>query len=180
MDLEFGTDPADLDRLIEELQKLAKWTTDENRLAACSLPISRWSVSEQLDHLITVTMLNLKAIKILRLGRGQPPSSGLNAAGKMVLELGQIPLGAAQAPAYAQPTAGRSAVELETLRLKVHLMCEDLIGDYSRIDSSGQVLRHFAVGEMGARQWLRFALVHSRHHVAIVERILERTGASSG
>ncbi|HIG04707.1 MAG TPA: hypothetical protein EYQ08_03115 [Planctomycetes bacterium] len=179
MDLQFGTYPADLDHLIEELQEMAIWTTDEKIITTRKIQRSHWSVGEQLDHLLTAALLNLKAIRILVLGRGQTPSEGLTAGGKACLDVGMIPLGSAVAPEYVQPTAGRGVAELESLRLKVLQMCGDLVGDASRLDDRGQVLTHFAVGEMGARQWLRFALVHSRHHVAIVKRILEPTGERS-
>jgi hypothetical protein len=179
MDLQFGTYPADLDHLIEELQEMAIWTTDEKIITIRKIQRSHWSVGEQLDHLLTAALLNLKAIRILVLGRGQTPSEGLTAGGKACLDVGMIPLGSAEAPEYVQPTAGRGVAELESLRLKVVQMCGDLVGDASLLDDRGQVLTHFAVGEMGARQWLRFALVHSRHHVAIVKRILEQSGESS-
>ena len=180
MDLQFGTDTADLDHLIEELQQMAIWTTEEHCITTRNLQVSHWSVGEQLDHLLTAALLNLKAIRILVLGRGQTPSEGLTAGGRECLDVGMIPLGSAVAPEYVQPTAGRGVTELESLRLKVLQMCDDLVGEVSQLDDRGQVLTHFAVGEMGASQWLRFALVHSRHHVGIVRRILERTGESSG
>ena len=65
MDLQFGTDTADLDHLIEELQQMAIWTTEEHCITTRKIQISHRSVGEPLDHLLTPALLNLKAIRIL-------------------------------------------------------------------------------------------------------------------
>lgn len=179
-DLHVGTQPEDLHHFIELIESLGSSTRDEHRLSLRAEEISSWSVGEHLDHVLTADLLNLKAARLLSLGRGKPPSEGLNEAGHRVLTGGVIPLGLAQAPEFVMPKAGRSATQLEELRVKALQGWQKLGPRLDRIDESGQVLHHFAVGELGAKQWLRFALIHTRHHVAIVDRIVAHVGESSG
>jgi len=178
MDLNEGTDPDDLKSLLELFQFLQRWTTEAETLGCRQPDLSGWSVGEHVDHLLTAARLNLMAIRSIPGGRGHDPDQGMNRKGRLVLTAGRIPAGTAQAPSYVLPRADRTQEQLERLRSRVHRdwSSAEFERELESIHDSGQVLPHFAVGELSARQWLRFALVHSRHHITIAESLLELKG----
>jgi hypothetical protein len=50
--------------------------------------------------------------------------------------------------------------------------------DQARIVSSGLKIPHQVLGPLDAPQWLRFAAVHTRHHLGIAYEVLAQLGAT--
>ncbi|MGE4619025.1 MAG: DUF1569 domain-containing protein [Planctomycetota bacterium] len=167
-----GIQDDDFDVFISLVDSFQPWIADESLLKIRQEDVSDWSVGEHIDHVLTADLLNLKAVLLLKLGRGQDILKGLNRAGQAVLATGEIPLGKSKAPDYVIPQPDRSGPEIEQLRIKVLDGWQGVASHLEEIDGKGQGLPHFAVGELGARQWLRFARIHTQHHLNIVKRVL--------
>ena len=174
-----GIEPDDLEKFLTLIESLEQWTCSQECLNQRQEKISAWSVGQQLDHLLLADQLNLKAVRMLGMGRGQESSDGLNEAGLLVFTSGIIPLGKSTAPDFVIPREDPGADALEQLRQDVLGGWQEVAPRLDEIDSRGLVLTHHAVGELGAWQWLRFARIHTQHHRNIAERILAQESAAS-
>lgn len=167
-----GIESDDLEVFLKLLESLATWTVDEEILVQRAKQVSDWSVGQQIEHLLMADQLNLKAVRLLKMGRGKESTVGLNEAGFAVFSAGLIPFGKATAPDFVLPGAQPQSEELEQLRQDVFEGWKRVAPFLDEIESKGQVISHHAVGELGAWQWLRFARLHTEHHRKIVEKIL--------
>jgi len=174
-----GIQSDDLEVFLSLIESLATWTCSQEYLNQRQEKISDWSVGQQLDHLLMADQLNLKAVRMLGMGRGQESSEGLNEAGLMVFSAGLIPFGKATAPDFVIPRTDPPVDALEQLRQDVFNGWQEVAPRLDEIDSKGLVLTHHAVGELGAWQWLRFARIHTQHHRNITERIIAEASATS-
>ena len=168
-----GIQSDDLEEFLSLVENFAQWTCDRQILNQRVEEVSGWSVGEHLDHVLMADLLNLKAVRILGMGRGKETTDGLNEAGMVVFMSGEIPLGKATAPDFVIPRPGRSAEQIDELRLEVFDGWKQVAARLDEIDSAGRVLSHHAVGDLGAWQWLRFARIHTQHHQRIASRIIE-------
>lgn len=130
--------------------------------------VSAWSVAQHLDHAARVTRGCLATARRIRAGKGEP-GGGPNLRGRLVLLLGRIPRGRGRAPEafVPQERPAREAV-LEAIE-DAAAAARGLEGD--SLVGSGTVAHHH-FGPMRARHWVRFAAVHLRHHLALIDDIL--------
>ena len=168
-----GIQSDDLEVFLSLVENFSQWTCDGQILNQRVEEVSGWSVGEHLDHVLMADLLNMKAVRMLEMRRGKETSDGLNEAGTVVFSSGEIPLGKATAPDFVIPQPGRSAEQIEELRLEVLDGWKQVAPRLDEIDSTGRVLSHHAVGDLGAWQWLRFARIHTQHHQMIAGRIIE-------
>jgi hypothetical protein len=114
-----------------------------------------------------------RAIRLLEKGDDARilPSGSPTLAGRLVLATGRIPRGRAQAPAEMLPgerPSGRDlAARLDALRREA----AELSGRRAALVRTPGRIPHFALGALRADQWLRFARIHTAHHLAIVGNI---------
>lgn len=170
-----GIESDDLEVFLSLIETLGQWTSDGKQVILRVEEVSGWSVGEHLDHVLMADLLNLKAVRMLEMGRGKETSDGLSEAGLVVFSSGEIPLGKATAPDFVIPRPGRTAEQIDELRLEVLDGWRKVAPRLDEIDSTGRVLSHHAVGDLGAWQWLRFARIHTQHHQMIAGRIIEAT-----
>jgi hypothetical protein len=141
---------------------------DDARLAAVR-PGSGWSPAQHLSHVALANGRILKAIVALARGRGTPRPGPPADGARAVLESGAIPRGTAQAPPGTGPG---DVVDLAATR---RLLDETRRG-FAGLELSGVAADlardHPALGPLTAAEWVRFAAVHTRHHVAIVAELL--------
>lgn len=157
---------ADLERLLDEVEAIA-----ERGPAALSrgVPaVSGWSVAQHLDHVTKVARWFLKgASSDWHAPEGTPP---INPAGRFVLLTGWIPRGRGRSP---EPVKGLDA-DAATLRDQL-AVCRELVGKLRSgpgLRPGGPLaMRHPLFGGLTAAQGVRFAAVHTRHHLKIVRDI---------
>ena len=143
--------------------------------------VSSWSTAQQICHIFLVNGAVFENIcKILRAEPEPGSAQGRpTRLGRLVLLFRWIPRGKGRAPEAVIPPDTSSAEELAT-RLKESLeeLCE--IESLSSSGSARAKLRsgrrhHFAFGDLNALEWLRFARIHTRHHLRII-RDIRRAG----
>jgi len=141
---------------------------------------SGWSSEQHLAHVTLANELVLRNIANLAAGQGllivrggTPHPRALH-----VLESGRIPRGEAQSPRMVRPPE----------RVQRELLAQWLadgrraLGELLALDdaalSPGELrIPHQLLGPLDLPQWARFGVVHTRHHLAIVEEILAAPAA---
>lgn len=138
--------------------------------------VSGWSIPQHVDHIASATLLNLKAAVALSvaalehdpdLGTNEP---GPKLVGLLILATGRIPRGA-DAPTAVLPAAEPALQELRARILSWTPLMDELRPQAQQLDAVRRRIPHPLLGGFDPRQWLRFALLHSRHHARIVARI---------
>ena len=133
---------------------------------------SGWSPLQHLAHVTLANervLANLSALVagsgllIVRGGEPHPMARGLLAAGK-------LPRGEAQAPRMVRPPERVDRAMLAQWLAEGEAAVQAL--DPARLVPGELKIPHQLLGPLDAPEWLRFARVHSEHHLAIVDELL--------
>ncbi len=138
----------------------------EERLQRVTPALSGWSVSSHLDHTLKVTALIANSIA----GAQEIEGPGNSWLGKAVLFFGYIPRGKAKSPA-AVVGSQCSHAELRALLVSTAAQLEGLAGS-PILAKSVRLVRHPRFGVLTPAEGLRFAAVHTHHHLKIAREIL--------
>lgn len=151
--------------ILAGLPRLEALTAREADSAAA---VSAWTIGQHLDHLIKAH------VGILELcsdpPQGTPCPHGITLTGRLALFTGYIPRGRGRSPARFLPdpvpaATLRSGITDLTRRFTI-LARDPLPGD------PAQRFAHPVFGGLTRPQWLRFAEIHQRHHLAIIADIV--------
>lgn len=167
----------DLTRLLtrtEELAHVVRWP--EERLYLRLDSVSNWSPAQHVDHVVRALGTIFEAVTTLERGEDAAiQARGVaNLAGFAVLTTGWIPRGRGKAPSTVLPEPRPVRQRLREAVYEATERAKTLRGDAGRIDAATGTLPHPVLGAFGAQQWLRFADIHTRHHLAIVADIDRR------
>ena len=125
---------------------------------------SGWSVHQHVEHVAVSAGYFLTLLA--RLSKGEGTADGRpRLIGRIVLRTGIIPRGKGEAPDFVVPT-GRRNVRRKLERAR------DKFAGLGTLPRGGHRLPHPFLGALSARQWARFAEVHTRHHLKIIRDIL--------
>jgi hypothetical protein len=134
--------------------------------------VSGWSVLQHLEHVALTNRAIARAVRTIESGRGEPGARP-GAFGERVLQSGRIPRGRARHPEIAAPKA-------RPVREDVRVQLEESRGELEvfgpqmdDLAAREETVAHFALGAFRAVEWIRFADVHTRHHLRIARRILK-------
>ena len=140
-----------------------------------SVEVSNWSVGEHLEHLLAAGSRTLLGIDAILSGQSTDTRE-LSPPGKMVLQSGQIPRGAAKAPEFVEP---QGEFDADALVKGFQELCQRVEGLPEEFPLEGTpeepAQPHFALGRLGARDWLLFTAIHSDHHLQIIAEITATT-----
>lgn len=154
------------DDLRNELQRIGRiLERSDDVLAQRNHPVSGWSASEHLDHTLKVATSILKVIR-------EPKDEVLkpfNLVGRIVLALGYIPRGRGKSPKSLVGTPAR-AEQLRSAAAEVNALLAAMPAD--RMKGDRRVVMHPYFGGLNPARALRFAVIHTRHHLKIVDDVL--------
>ena len=166
-------------RVVWQAEHLLDWAGEpEAELGRRAERVSRWSVGEQLAHMVLVDAAALERLAKALEG-GTDPAAGPTLLGRAILAAGWIPRGRGRAPENVLP----GSVAPEALRrdaAALHAELRALGGRLPDLASSPGRARHFLFGELAAADWLRFIDVHHRHHFRIIADIRRAASAIGG
>ncbi len=133
--------------------------------------VSGWSVEQHLYHVALATDMALRNVQLLLSGRGGRrvvQQGGPNELAVLVLTEGRYPRGESETLRMVRPpdevVGEYLSDEMERNRvvvLELQAACDGVH------EAPGRVL-HPMLGELNAAEWLRFARLHARHHLAIL------------
>jgi len=163
----------DFDRLASQLDSIeALLDEGDERLGRRAPRVSGWSVAQQIDHMLKV----LERAAGLLLTAGEALPKGINTTGRILLGLGRLPRGVAQAPKATrgeETSAEGLRVELQSVREAIGR----LRAAAERLADRRPLLPHPYFGGLTPGQAVRFLGIHTDHHLRIVADIRRATGA---
>ena len=160
---------------------------DAGRLARAAPQVSGWSALHHAAHMTLANELVLRNLVSLSKGSGLlvVSEAAQNPEALALLESGGLPRGRAQAPRMVVPPAD---IDAPTARGWATQLAADLEASVPAI-AAARVQRcfvpHQLLGPLDLAQWVRFGVVHTRHHLAIARDVLDAqeraqpTGSSS-
>ena len=159
--------------LLELLLEIQQYCKDPASIHARKEAVSLWSVSQHCEHILKADRLNLRAIELLLSGGGEEGEIGSDS--HPVLVSGRIPRGVAQAPTYVVPASEPQIDQLIP-------MAEKLISGWTESLEKAKPLSppftrgvgHHEIGLLDIPGWVRFARVHTDHHLLICRQIVDR------
>lgn len=160
--------PSPLDRVRAQVAELRTFADKPEADLCATAPFSKWSPSEHLDHAIKVMASIVNRLLDTEAPRGERP---LTFIGRLVLLLGWIPRGVGKAPERVRGTQCNSAdlhAALAKLEGKLALLTAQHLDD-----TRGRIVPHPRFGDLVPTVALRFTVIHTRHHLRIVEDILK-------
>ena len=145
--------------------------------ATLALPIpalSAWSPEQHLAHLALANELVARNITSLVRGSGplvveagEPPAEAL-----AILASGRIPRGRSQSPRIVRPPeAVQRAYLIEWLAGNRREFLQHA-GNADAVARAHKKVPHQVLGPLTASQWVRFAAMHTGHHLEIVRELL--------
>jgi hypothetical protein len=154
---------------------------DPEELERKAQHVSGWSAAQHLAHLCLANELVVRNVKSLLKGIGplvlepaEPPPEAL-----AVLQSGRFPRGAAQSPRMVRPP------ELVRRDFLAQWIAEGLVEFAALAEQEPEILAaakcvpHQVLGPLNAARWVRFAAMHTRHHLDIAREVLATFGAAA-
>lgn len=169
----------DLPRLRSQCALIDSWIAEHGEALLRAAPaVSAWTAEKHLAHVTLANELVLRNIKSLMKEQGAlvvRDAAQLEFAPQL-LKAGQLPRGVAQSPRMVRPP---EVIERELMLgwlADVRRELETL--EPSELRPGRVFIPHQILGPLDAPQWLRFAVVHTRHHLVIARELLEAGGVS--
>jgi DinB superfamily len=165
----FFTARTSLERMHRQVAALRTLADSPESDLFAESPVSAWTPSEHMDHLIKVT-----ASVVNRILQHDAPlcDKRLSPLAQVILVCGWIPRGRGRAPERLRG-ARTSAADLHAGLTKLEGKIDELAESHLA-DSRGAIVPHPRFGGLRPGQALRFAAVHNEHHLKIIGDILRR------
>lgn len=161
-------------RALESFGEMAALARQPETLARRAPAVSRWSVADQLEHLVLADRGILKTLHRLQAGEVDE-GGGPTFAGRLVLLTRFIPRGAGQAHGVLHPK-GVEAGDLRAAIAELESAFRDLEPELDALSRLRATARHPVLGRFDACRWLGFLDLHHRHHLRIVADIRRAAG----
>jgi len=136
-------------------------------------PDGGWSFSEVYCHILQANLGSSIALEKCMMKNCIPTSKGRSIQGLMVLTFGRFPpfkVKVPQAITEKSPVKNITKEEARNLLIK----CRKRINDLTPLihnSSKNQRIKHPRLGMLNARQWFKFILIHSQHHLKQLDRV---------
>ena len=143
-----------------------------------STPLSGgWSYAEVYSHILTVNYISIiaaeKCLNKVAEIKTRKPDWRI----RLILFLGKFPPGKIKAPAAVEESVKKiTKEEAANFLVKIYKKLDTLNPQYKNFDSIHKV-KHPRLGYLDAKHWLRFMVVHTKHHqnqIIRIERELAR------
>jgi len=160
-----ATSFAALERQFERLAGLL--AEPPGRLDVVRPEVSLWSVGQQVDHVLKVLAVTRQVIASER----PPLARRINLAGRVALALNWLPRGVGKAPRAVLPEE-RPDRALGAALAAERAAWRELAGERELLARPEAIYPHPYFRGLTRAQAVRFAAVHTHHHLKIVDDIL--------
>jgi hypothetical protein len=155
-------------RLVEDWRRFGELAQRPPEELALRRPaLSGWSVAEHLEHVARVDVTTLAGLErvLADVANGSPRRVTLT--GHVVLRLGWIPRGRGKSPRAVLPRA-ESVEAVRTAVAEATAAVARQAAALAELARLRHGIRHPYFGVLGGAEWLRFLVIHHRHHEKIV------------
>ena len=150
--------------VLDDIDGLAQ--QEQSQFALRREAVSQWSVAQQLDHALRVCASILGRID----APGEAIPKKLHWIGRAILVTGYIPRGKGKSPTSLLPVLC-SREELRQSVSDTRAVLERVVVGAAS-ESNDRIVMHPMFGGLTAKEAFAFAIIHTRHHLAIVRDIL--------
>ncbi|HXE90141.1 MAG TPA: DinB family protein [Terriglobales bacterium] len=133
----------------------------------------KWSAAQILEHLsITFGSTERVLAKCVESGqcRATAPTLYHRVAAFLLTDIGYFPSGRA-APEFTRPQGIPPEKAMQQIRDNLAAMDAVLSRCEERFGLKVKIANHPVIGPLSVRQWRRFHLIHTRHHMKQIERL---------
>ena len=135
-------------------------------------PGGGWSYAEVYSHILQADLGAMIALEKC-IKNGRPSSTGRNMLGLLVFLFGSLPPWKTKVPEKLEASIPARKISKEEAR-NMLIKCRQCINELTPLirDSSEYCrVNHARLGMLNARQWFKFILMHSRHHLKQLDRV---------
>ncbi len=136
-------------------------------------PGGGWSYAEVYSHILQADLGSTIAMERCVNGTCNPTRTGINFLGRMVMLFRRFPPVKIKVPektASKMPVAKISKEEARNLIVKCRKRIDDIAETIKNADPLSRH-KHPRLGNLNAKQWLKFILIHTNHHIKQLDRI---------
>ncbi|HTD98560.1 MAG TPA: DinB family protein [Mucilaginibacter sp.] len=147
--------------------------TIPDELFAVTPPGGGWSYAEVYSHILQADIGSTIALEKCTLSNCVPTSKGRTPIGFMVLTFGRFPPFRVKVPKAVSDKVAVNKISKEEAR-NLLVKCRkriDAVAPLIHGSSKHCRYKHARLGMLNARQWFKFILIHSRHHLKQLDRI---------
>lgn len=149
--------------LNEQISELGSYLSRENKV---NLEISKWSIYQQIEHILLV---NTQVLEMVEAGKTPEDQKSRSILSYVTLTFGFIPRGRAESPNYVLPESSDKNDLLKLIeKFKAQLI---RVKSLETFNSNEVVGNHPYFGGLSRSEWLRFIEIHTRHHLKIIRDI---------
>ncbi|HEY4196903.1 MAG TPA: DinB family protein [Mucilaginibacter sp.] len=169
-----GSQRKEIDGLLDTYRSRLDTIPDD--LFNVTPPGGGWSYAEVYSHILQADIGSTIAIEKCTLNSCIPTSKGRSFLGLMVLSFGRFPPIRVKVPEDLTakiPAKNISKEEARNLLIK----CRKRIDDVTPLvhdASPHHRINHRRLGMLNARQWLKFIVIHTKHHLKQLDRIQKK------
>ncbi len=135
--------------------------------------VSGWTLAQHLFHVSLANELSLKNALALadRSGALIRPCGAPRPEAEDVLRRGRIPRGVAQAPRFVRPPPNLTVATLRDFAAASRRASELVRPRVHELAAAPGCIPHQLLGDLDACTWLRFARLHTAHHLRILREL---------
>lgn len=148
-------------------------------LFGCAPHVSGWTPAQHLHHLTAINSGVCDWLKTACDGRVESAEGAPSLAGHVLLWAGCLPRGRGRSPKRFVPPDEISRAALEEQVAASRAALDGLEACAPRMKHLSARQRHPVMGMLNATQWMRFARIHTEHHVRILRDILHEQGGGT-
>jgi hypothetical protein len=147
---------------------------DDARLPIVAPHISGWSALHHATHMTLANELILRNLASLSKGTGLLVvyEAAQKSEALEFLAAGRLPRGRAQSPRMVVPPSDIDAPRAREWAAQVVADLDALIPALDITSPTRCFIPHQLLGPLDLAQWVRFGIVHTRHHLAIAREVL--------
>ena len=152
----------ELEKTLQFYEQFLK-TVDEETFFSTPLR-GGWSYAEVYSHIINVNYISAIAAEKCLNKVAEIKTKKPDWRVRLILFLGKFPPGKIKAPAAVEESVKKiTKEEAANFLVKIHKKLDNLNPQYKNFDSNHKV-KHPRLGYLDAKHWLRFMVVHTKHH----------------
>ena len=134
-------------------------------------PGGGWSYAEVYSHIMQANLGSTIALEKCTLSSCKPTTLGRTPVGLFVLTFGRFPPVKLKAPEVISSKVNKiSKEDAKNLLVKCRKRINDVTPLIYNSPKNGKI-KHPRLGMLNAKQWFKFILIHSKHHLRQLDRI---------